>query len=483
MIPLSPEILAALALALLAGLVAGAWPARRRLLAQAAEAARQAERAAQLQDRVAQLERDLSAQADALESWRVRAQDGRLELAQLQAAHHEKLAAFEELRQAFDQSRATLRAEFQHLAGQVLEEKSQGFSRSSQDALGSLLRPFREQIESFQRRVNEIHDASVSGQARLDTEIRRVLETGLKMSDEAQSLAMALKGDKKATGNWGEVLLERSLQLAGLIAGDHYQAQASFRDEAGNRRQPDFIVRLPDGKHLIIDSKVSLVDYDRAVSAATPEAREAALAAHVRAVRQHIDDLARKDYSSLTGMKSPGFVLMYLPIEPAYIEAMRRDRELFDHGYRHNVVLVSHTTLMPVLRTVAALWMLARSNEQARALGDQAGGLYRQVEMVAARLQKLGHALGAAAAHYNGTVTAVAGQRGLYGKVGRFAELSAKAGRPLPALEPLLADFEVQRLDGIAPGADHVPETGRADAGSPPGAVPEDLHPPGEPNP
>src|SRR5690606_34130590 len=148
------------------------WPARRRLLAQAAEAARQAERAAQLQDRVAQLERDLSAQADALESWRARAQDGRLELAQLQAAHHEKLAAFEELRQAFDQSRATLRAEFQHLAGQVLEEKSQGFSRSSQDALGSLLRPFREQIESFQRRVDEIHDASVSGQARLDTEIR-----------------------------------------------------------------------------------------------------------------------------------------------------------------------------------------------------------------------------------------------------------------------------------------------------------------------
>ena len=396
-----------------------------------------------------QLERASSAQADDLEDWRAQAQEGQLELARLQAAHREKLAAFEELRRSFEQSRAALRVEFQQLASQVLEEKSRGFSQSSQETLAGLLQPFREQIEGFQRRANEIHDASVRGQAQLDAEIRRVLDVGLKMSGEAQSLASALKGDKKTTGNWGEVLLERSLQLAGLIAGDHSQAQAPFRDEAGNRRQPDFVVHLPDGKHLIIDSKVSLVDYDRAVSADTAEAREAALAAHVRAVRHHIDDLARKDYSALIGMKSPGFVLMYLPIEPAYIEALRHDRELFDHGYRHNIVMVSHTTLMPILRTVAALWMLARSNDQARALSDQAGALYRQVEVVADRLQKLGHALGTAATHYNSTVTAVAGQRGLYGKVGRFAELSAKAGRALPPLDPQHVDFDVQRLDGL----------------------------------
>ncbi|MHA3904981.1 DNA recombination protein RmuC [Castellaniella sp. WN] len=475
MIPFSPEILAVLALAFLVGAVAGAWPARRRLLVQAAEAARQTERADRLQERVGQLDLDLSGQARALEEWRARAQDGRLELARLQAAYQEKLAAFEDLRQAFEQSRAALKTEFQQLAGQVLEEKSRGLSRSSQDTLDGLLRPFREQIEGFQRRVNEVHDASVRGQARLDAEIRRVLDIGLKMSDEAQSLARALKGDKKTTGNWGEVLLERSLQLAGLVAGDHYQAQAPFRDEAGNRRQPDFVVRLPDGKHLIIDSKVSLVDYDRAVAAATPEDREAALAAHARAVRHHIDDLARKDYSSLIGMKSPGFVLMYMPIEPAYIEAMRHDRDLFDHGYRRNVVLVSHTTLMPVLRTVATLWMLARSNEQARALGEQAGGLYRQVEVVADRLQKLGHALGTAASHYNSTVTAVAGQRGLYGKVGRFAELSAKADRPLPPLEPLHADFEVQRLDIVAP------ESG-PDAGPPSQAASDRPLSPSEPD-
>src|SRR5690606_33439278 len=263
-IPLSPEVLALLALAFLVGAVAGAWPARRRLLEQAAEAARQAERADRLQERIGQLEQDVSARAGMAEDWRSRAQDAQLDLARLQAAYQEKHAALDELKQAFEQSRAALKTEFQQLAGQVLEEKSHGLARTSQDSLDGLLRPFREQIEGFQRRINEIHDASVQGQARLDAEIRRVLDVGLKMSDEAQSLARALKGDKKTTGNWGEVLLERSLQLAGLIAGDHYQAQAPFRDEAGNRRQPDFVVRLPDGKHLIIDSKVSLVDYDRA---------------------------------------------------------------------------------------------------------------------------------------------------------------------------------------------------------------------------
>ena len=477
MIPFSPAILAALALALLAGIVLGAWPARRRLLAHAAEAARQAERAGQLQERLAQLDRTLDERTAALEHWRTQAQDRQLEYARLQAAHQEKLAALDELRQSFEQSRAALRVEFQHLASQILEEKSRGFSQSSQAALDGLLRPVREQIEGFQRRINEVHDASVSGQARLDAEIRRVLDVGLQMSDEARTLASALKGDKKTTGNWGEVLLERSLQLAGLVAGDHYQAQAAFRDEAGNRRQPDFLVRLPDGKNLIIDSKVSLVDYERAVAADTPEAREAALDAHVRAVRHHIDDLARKDYSALIGMKSPGFVLMYLPIEPAYIEAMRHDRELFDHGYRHNVVLVSHSTLMPVLRTVATLWMLARSNEQARALSDQAGGLYRQVEVVADRLQKLGLALGTAATHYNSTVTAVAGQRGLYGKVGRFAELSAKAGRPLPPLEPQHADFDVQRLDGLIPEAGPAEAATAAAAASGPSPLPPEPKP------
>src|SRR5690606_29757643 len=145
--------------------------------------------------------------------------------------------------------------------------KGKAFAQTSQASLDGLLRPFREQIDGFQKRVNEIHDASLRGQTQLGAEIRRVLEIGLKMSTEANTLATALKGDKKTTGHWGEIQLERSLQLAGLVAGEHYEAQASFRDEAGNRRQPDFVIKLPDDKHMVIDSKVSLVDYDRAIAA------------------------------------------------------------------------------------------------------------------------------------------------------------------------------------------------------------------------
>ncbi len=387
-------------------------------------------------------ERELAAQREAL-------RELDRELAHLRATHQEKLAAFDELKQSFEQSKAAMRIEFQNLANQVLEEKGKAFTQTSQASLDSLLRPFREQIEGFQKRVNEVHDASQRGHTQLGAEIRRVLDIGLKMSAEASNLTSALKGEKKTTGNWGEIQLERALQLAGLEAGEHYEAQATFRDEDGNRRQPDFIIKLPDRKHMVIDSKVSLVDYDRAIGAETEAERAAALDDHVRAVRHHIDDLSRKDYSNLIGMRSPSFVLMFMPIEPAYIEAMKHNRDLFDYGYQRNVIMVSHTTLMPILRTVANLWMIARGNEQARVLSDQAGGLYNQVALVAERLQKLGNTLGTVSNQYNQTVVAVAGQQGLYGKVARFSELSAKANKTLPAIEPVHADLEVERLEGI----------------------------------
>ena len=371
------------------------------------------------------------------------------ELTQLRAVHQEKLAAAEEIKQTFEQSKIAMRTEFQNLANQVLEEKGKAFTETNQASLDSLLRPFREQIEGFQKRVNEVHDASQRGQTQLGAEIRRVMDIGLKMSTEANTLASALKGEKKTTGNWGEIQLERTLQLAGLVAGDHYEAQAAFKDEEGNRRQPDFVIKLPDDKHMVIDSKVSLVDYDRAIGAQTEAEQAAALDAHVRAVRHHIDDLSKKDYSNLIGMKSPSFVLMFMPIEPAYIEAMKHNRDLFDYGYQRNVIMVSHTTLMPILRTVSNLWMIARSNEQARAISDQAGGLYNQVAIVAERLQRLGNTLGTVSNQYNQTVIAVAGQQGLYGKVTRFAELSSKANKNLPAIEPMHVDLEVERLEGV----------------------------------
>src|SRR3546814_3641247 len=183
------------------------------------------------------------------------------------------------------------------MANQISGEKGKTVAQNSQSALDALLKPVREQIDGFQQRVNQVHDEARRGNVSLGSEIKRVLDVGLKISAEANTLASALKGDKKTTGNWGEVQLERTLQLAGLAKVDHYESQARFKDGQGNNRQPDFVVKLPDQKHIVIDSKVSLVDYDRALAAETDAETQAALDAHVKAVRNHIDDLSRKDYS------------------------------------------------------------------------------------------------------------------------------------------------------------------------------------------
>lgn len=371
------------------------------------------------------------------------------ELTELQAIHNEKLSSFLEMKSAFEDSKVQLKIEFQNLANQILEEKGKTFAQNSQSSLDAMLKPFRDQIDGFQKRVNQVHDETLRGNVSLSSEIKRVLEAGMKISSEANTLATALKGDKKTTGNWGEVQLERTLQLAGLAAGDHYEAQAHFKDEQGNNRHPDFVIKLPDQKHMVIDSKVSLVDYDRAIAAQTDAEIQMALDAHAKAVRNHIDDLSKKDYSNLIQMRSPSFVLMFMPIEPAYIEAMKHDKGLFDYGYRRNVIMVSHTTLMPILKTVANLWMVARSNEQAHELSSRAGEIYNQVVIVAERLKKLGSNLDTVSRQYNETVKAVAGQQGLYGKTSRFNELSSKANKTMPTLEPLHADFENERLELI----------------------------------
>lgn len=380
------------------------------------------------------------------------------QLTRLQAEHDEKLASFESLKQSFEQSREQLKVEFQNLAGKILEEKGKTFAQTSTTSLEALLKPFREQISAFQQRINQVHDESVRGNASLGTEIKQVLDIGVRMSAEAQNLAMALKGDKKTTGNWGEIQLEKTLELAGLVKGDHYDSQPRFTDTDGRARQPDFVIKLPDDKHMIIDSKVSLVDYDRAIGAETEAERNVALEAHVKAVRNHIDDLSGKDYSNLIGMRSPSFVLMFMPIESAYIEALKYNKDLFNYGYQKNVIMVSHTTLMPILKTVANLWMVARSNAQAHELSARAGEIYNQVVVVAENLKKLGDTLGTVSNHYNRTVTSLAGRQGLYGKAVRFSELSAKANKTMPELEPLHRDIETEKLElivtqAIEPGA------------------------------
>ena len=383
------------------------------------------------------------------------------ELTELRTTLNEKQANFEEQQRNFVQVKQQLNVEFQHLAQQILEEKSQLFAQSNQSSLDALLKPFKEQIEGFQKRVNEVHSESLKGTANLEAEIKRVLQIGVSMSEEAQNLATALKGNNKIAGNWGEVQLESALQSAGLLANEHYVAQENFRDEEGKRFAPDFVLHLPDNKHLIIDSKVSLVAYDRAIpflsiylrygnKAIRAENQAEILQAfdeHCRSLRAHIDGLSKKNYSSLLGVKSPDFVLMFVPIEPAYIEAMKHDSQLFSFGYERNVILVSYTTLMPILRTVANLWRIERGNSEAREISEKAGDIYNQVCTIAERLSKLGNTLNTVNNQYNQTVTALVGRQGLLGKVERFQQLSTKASQNVPQVEFIQNDLDTARLE------------------------------------
>ena len=350
----------------------------------------------------------------------------------------------------FETSRKQLKVEFENLANRILEDKARAFDKTNRNSLEALLKPFREQVDGFQKRVNEVHSESVKGNAALEGEIRKVLEVGLKIGSDAQNLTEALKGDSQKRGSWGETQLEKTLQMSGLVEQHHYEKQTSFVDSEGRRKQTDFLIKLPDEKHIIIDSKVSLAAYDRAVAAENDDQLDAALKEHIKAVKRHIDDLHSKDHSNLIGVRSPSFVLMFMPIEPAYIEALKFEKDLFSYGYERGVVMVSHTTLIPILRTVSNLWSMERSTREARELGDKAGDIYNQVRMVAERLSRLGNSLQAANNHFNLTVKSLTGRQGLSGKVDRFADMSSKVTKSIPNIEPQHIDLQTENLQLLA---------------------------------
>jgi len=354
------------------------------------------------------------------------------------------------MREQHEENRKQIRLEFENLANQVLEQKTRSFDQHNRQSMEALLKPFREQVDAFRKRVDEVHGQSLKGNATLQSEIRNMLDVGIKMSSEAHNLTQALKGDSQKRGSWGETQLEKTLQMSGLIEDAHYEKQTSLVDAAGRRKQTDFLIKLPDDKHIVIDSKVSLAAYDRAVAAENDEQLERALKEHVRAVKRHIDDLKGKDYTNLIGIRSPSFVLMFMPIEPAYIEALKYEKDLFAYGYERDIVLVSHTTLIPILRTVANLWAMDRSTREARELGNKAGDIYNQVRTVAERLGKLGGSLTAATNHFNDTARALTGRQGLRGKVERFADMSSKVNQAIPELEPLHNDLEREGLELLA---------------------------------
>jgi len=346
-----------------------------------------------------------------------------------------------------DDAKKVLRLEFEKAAQTLVSQGERSLASRNQESLDQLLKPLSEKIDGFQSRVNQVHTDLTGQNAVLKTQIKQLHDMGEVMSSEASNLTQALKGDKKLVGNWGEAQLERTLELAGLRRGEHYEAQQARKGADGQRLPPDFVIFLPQDKHIVIDSKVSLVDYERAVTTDDDTIRTQSLSAHANAVKRHIDQLSDKDYGNLAGLQSPDFVLMFMPVEPAYIEIMRANRDLFNYGYKKNVILVSHSTLMPILRTVANLWMLERSNEEAREISDRAGDVFNAVCLVAERMESVGSSLSQTTRRYNDAVKSLVGRQGLHGKVDRFQTLSTRVSKSFPEnLDVLPEQTEASQL-------------------------------------
>ena len=349
----------------------------------------------------------------------------------------------------FKAIKENLTIEFEHLSQKIFKEKSDQFSNQNSTALESLLKPFKEQITHFQNRVNEVHAQTIKENANLNLEIKKVMDVGLKMSAEADHLAQALKGNKKTIGNWGELQLERNLQMAGLVENIHYTKESVFKDKDGQTRRLDFLILLPEQKHLILDSKVSLNDYEKAIIAETENEMNAMLDEHVQAVKRHVMTLSEKNYSNLNGLESPNFVLMYMPIEPAYTVSLQHAPDLFEYAFNKNVILVSNTTLLPILRTIANIWIMEQSNQETKNIADKAGEIYNTLCTLAERIGKVGSTIETLAGQYNNSIKALSGKQGLYGKVERFDKLSSKIMKKLPKLEPIHCDIEQEKLTMI----------------------------------
>lgn len=274
---------------------------------------------------------------------------------------------------------AQLEVRFRQLSAEILEDKSKRFTEQNRDQIEGLLRPLRERLAGFETQVKQTYEYETRDRVALKEQIAQLQKLNQQVSSEANALAGALKGQSKARGNWGELVVERILELSGLTEGREYDKQVSAQAEDGGRRVPDFVVHLPGGREIVIDSKLALNAYLRATAAPSEEARAAALAEHVAALRNHVRDLAAKDYTALYGIASLDFVLMCVPNEAAYVEALTTAPGLFEEAFARKIVLVSPSNLWPTLKAVESMWRLERQNENAAEIARRGGALLEKL--------------------------------------------------------------------------------------------------------
>ncbi len=356
------------------------------------------------------------------------------ELATLRAELHAARQQAEERKRLLDDAASQLRGEFQALAAQLLDERSRAFAEQSQAQLGTLLSPLREQLDAFRRTVVETYDREARERVGLMRELADLRQLNTRLGAEAQELTRALKGDTRAQGAWGEMLLQRLLEAAGLESGVAYTLQMSASGADGDRQRPDALIHLPDRRDLVIDSKVSLLAYERYCNASDAATRAQALKAHVTSLREHIRSLAERRYTDLVGVRTLDYVLMFVPIEAAFVEAVRADDELYRYAMERNVALVTPATLLTTLRTVASLWANEKRHRNVEEIARRAGLLYDKFVGFIEDLKGLRKQLDQAQRAWDEAWHKLAHGRGnLVGQAEELKRLGARAQKALPA--------------------------------------------------
>ncbi|UCH66544.1 MAG: DNA recombination protein RmuC [Ignavibacterium sp.] len=338
----------------------------------------------------------------------------------------EQKAEIEKLQEKFTK-------EFENLANKIFEEKTSKFSEQSKTKLQEILDPLKERLTEFQSKVEETNKDSISRNAALREQLKSLKDMNQQMSTDAQNLVKALKGDTKARGDWGEIQLERILESSGLRKGQEYEIQESFTDESGSRKRPDVIVNLPEEKKIIIDSKVSLVDYDRFVAAESDEESNLHLKSYIGSVKKHVKDLSGKNYQGLFDHGSLDFVLMFVPIEPAFSLAIQYGDNLYVDAYDKNIVIVSPTTLLATLRTIANIWKQEYQNQNVIEIAKQSGALYDKFVGFVEDLVNVGNRIDQAKSGYVDAMKKLSeGRDNLVSKTERIRKLGAKTSKSLP---------------------------------------------------
>ena len=337
----------------------------------------------------------------------------------LQKRMEEKTGELEQLQAKFTK-------DFELVANKILDEKSNKFTLQNKQNLDIILKPLQEKIQNFEKKVEETNKEAIDRTSALREQIKGLAALNEQMSKEANNLTKALKGDSKAQGNWGELVLERVLQKSGLEKDREYFLQQSFNTEDGSRVLPDVVIHLPDNKKMIVDSKVSLRAYERYVNEEDADIKEGHLKEHITALKRHVQQLGEKNYHDLYKIESPDFVLLFIPIEPAFAIALNNDNQLYNQAFEKNIVIVTPSTLLATLRTIDSMWNNEKQQQNALEIATQAGRLYDQFVNLTDDLIKVGNQLRTVQGSYDGTMKKLTGQGNLIKKVEKLKKLGIK---------------------------------------------------------